>query len=158
MHKAEIIVALFLTLVGVIILIDAIRLGFGWGIGGPEAGYLPFYMAIGIILCSCSIVVKGLKKLKKEGAGIHLIKKGGLKPVLWVLFPATGMVLLASLVGLHLAALIFLAFYMRVVGKIGWIKVILVSVLTPLIVYIVFEKWFLIPLPKGLWGEAIMPF
>jgi putative tricarboxylic transport membrane protein len=158
MHKAEIIVALFLTLVGVIILIDAIRLGFGWGIGGPEAGYLPFYMAIGIILCSFSILVKGLKKLKKEGAGIRLIKEGGFKPVLWVLFPATGMVLLASLVGLHLAALIFLAFYMRVVGKIGWIKVILVSVLTPLIVYIVFEKWFLIPLPKGLWGEALMPF
>jgi hypothetical protein len=158
MHKADIIVGLFLILLGVIILIDAIRLGFGWGIGGPEAGYLPFYMAIGIILCSFSIVVKGLKKLKKEGSGNRLIKEGGLKPVLWVLFPATGMVLLASLVGLHLSALIFLAFYMRVVGKIGWIKIILVSVLTPLIVYIIFEKCFLIPLPQGLWGELLIPF
>lgn len=158
MRRAEIGVALFLMLIGFLVLADAIRLGFGWGMSGPKAGFFPFYMALGIVICGSIVLFKGIQKFKKEGPGKRLIREGGLKPILWVLLPSTFMVIATGLVGLHMAALLFLVFYMRVIGKINWTIVIPVSVIVPLTIYTLFEKVFLIPLPSGLFGDKFMPF
>ena len=158
MRKAEIGVALFLMLIGFLVLADAIRLGFGWGMSGPKAGFFPFYMALGIVICGSIVLFKGIQKFKKEGPGKRLIREGGLKPILWVLLPSTFMVIVTGLVGLHMAALLFLVFYMRVIGKINWTIVIPVSVMVPLTIYTLFEKVFFIPLPSGLFGDKFMPF
>jgi hypothetical protein len=160
MQKADTIVALLLMVVGIIVLADTIRLGFGWGMSGPEPGFFPFYMALGVIICGLFVFRKAFKAYKKEaaGSGKPLIAEGGLAPILWVLIPSVGMVLLTELIGLHLATVIFLIFYMRVVGKIHWTTVILVAVLLPAATFIVFDKLFLIPMPEGLWGKYLIPF
>jgi putative tricarboxylic transport membrane protein len=158
MRKANIGMALFLIAIGGIVLFDAIRLGYGWGMSGPDAGFFPFVLALGVLISSAIVLFKGIRVYKKEGPGERLIPEGGLKPILWVLLPSAGMVILTSFIGLHLAALCFLAFYMRAVGKIGWVKVALVSVFVPLGMYILFDKLFLIPLPQGLWGGKILFF
>lgn len=158
MRKADIIVALILMAVGIIVLADAIRLGFRWGMSGPAPGFFPFYMSIGIILCTIFIMLRAIKTYKKEGPGKRLILPGGLTQIFWVLIPAAGMVLLTELIGIHLATVLYLIFSMRVIGKMGWIKLILISLLVPLAVYIVFDKLFLIPLPEGLWGKYLIPF
>jgi putative tricarboxylic transport membrane protein len=156
MRRADIYVGLGLLAVGLLVLGDAIRLGFGWGMSGPEAGFFPFYMGLGIVICTFFIVLRGIRILKKEGTGKPLIMKGGMAQILWVLIPAIGVVLLTELIGLHLATVVYLAFYMGWVGKMHWAKVILLSILVPLVVYILFDKVFLIPLPEGLWGGSIM--
>jgi len=158
MRKANIFVAMLFFAVGVVILYDSIRLGFKWGMSGPEAGFFPFVLAIGLLICSTIILIKGIMTYRKGGEEEPLVPEGGLKPILWVLIPSTIMVGLTALIGLHLAALCFLAFYMRAVGKIGWLKVALVSVFVPLGLYILFDKLFLIPLPQGLWGGKILIF
>lgn len=159
MKKANIGVAIFLWLIGAIVLFDAVRLGFRWDpLSGPGPGYLPFYLALGTMICTTIVVIRGIKTLK-DGPGKPLIPEGGLKPILWVLLPSTAMVLLVELVGLHVAAAIYLAFYMREVGKIDWLKVALVSVAVPVSLYIVFDRLFLIPLPGGILGTKItLPF
>jgi putative tricarboxylic transport membrane protein len=156
MRKADIIVALGLMVVGLLALGDAVRLGFGWGMSGPESGFFPFYMGLGIVISTFFIVLRGIKILKKEGMGKPLIAKGGLTQILWVLLPAVGVVLLTELLGLHLATVLYLAFYMGVVGRIHWGKVILLSLLVPFVIYVLFDKIFLIPLPEGVWGKNIM--
>ena len=158
MRKADIIVALGMMLVGIIALGDAIRLGFGWGISGPEAGFFPFYMGLGIFICTVFIVITAVKTYRKDGPGKPLIPEGGLTRILWILIPAIGVVLLTELIGLHLATVFYLAFNIRVLGKMSWVKVILLSILVPLSMYIVFDKIFLIPLPEGLWGKGLIPF
>ena len=158
MRKANIIVAMILMLVGFIVVADAIRLGFGWGLGGPEPGFFPLLMGLGVIICTFFIVRKGVRVYRKEGSGKRLIVAGGLTQILWVFIPASGMVLLTELVGLHLATVFYLAFSMGVVGKMRWFTVLLVSILVPFSVFIVFDKLFLIPLPEGLWGKYIIPF
>jgi hypothetical protein len=45
---------------------------------------------------------------------------------------------------------------MGVVGKENWFKVAVLSILVPLVVYVLFDRIFLIPLPEGLWGGGIM--
>jgi putative tricarboxylic transport membrane protein len=158
MRRANIIVALILMLVGLIVLADAIRLGFGWGIGGPEPGFFPFLMGLGVVICTFFLVLKNVRIYKKDGPGKRLILSGGLTQILWVLIPAAGMVLLTELIGLHLATVLYLAFSMGVVGKMRWPTVLIVSILVPLAFFIVFDKFFLIPLPEGVWGKYLISF
>jgi len=158
MRKANIFMALGFFAFGAVVLFDAVRLGYGWGMSGPDAGFFPFVLAVGILICSVVVLFKGIRGYKKEGPDERLVPEEGLKPILWVLIPSTVMVGLTALIGLHLSAVCFLAFYMREVGKIGWVKVILVSILVPVGLYILFDKLFLIPLPQGLWGGKILIF
>jgi putative tricarboxylic transport membrane protein len=158
MRRADIIVALGMMLVGIIALADAVRLGFGWGMSGPEAGFFPFYMGLGILICTVFIVIKAVKIYRKDGLGKPLIPEGGLTQILWILIPAIGVCLLTELIGLHLATIFYLAFNIRVLGKMSWAKVVLISILVPVSMYIVFDKVFLIPLPEGLWGKSLIPF
>lgn len=162
MRKANLGVAIFLFLIGVIVMYDAVRLGFRWVPGfGPGAGYLPFYLALGILICTGISIVKQIRQLSKEGlvGDKRLIQEGGLKPILWVLIPSTVMVILTSIIGLHFAAFVFLFFYMRKVGDIGWLECALVSILFPVGMYLVFDRFFLIPLPDGMLGAYLkLPF
>jgi hypothetical protein len=162
MRKANLGVAIFLFVLGAIVMYDAVRLGCRWDPGfGPGAGYLPFYLSLGVLICTAIFIVKQVIQLSKIGivGDKRLIQEGGLKPILWVLLPSTVMVILISIIGLHFAAFVFLLFYMRVVGKIGWLECALVSILMPIGLYVVFDRLFLIPLPDGMLGNYIkLPF
>lgn len=158
MRKAEIWVSLAFVLLGIIVIVDSIRLGFMWGMSGPESGFFPFYLGVGVVISSLIVFFNAFTQYKKEGAGKRLMPPGALKPILWVLIPSTAMVVITEFVGLHIAAALFLAFYMRVIGKIGWVTTLLVGIISPLSLYITFDKLFLIPLPQGLWGAYLLRF
>ena len=126
-----------------------------------EPAFLPFYLALGVLICTGISIVKQSIQLSKVGivGDTRLIQEGGLTPILWVLIPSTVMVILTSVIGLHFAASIFIIYYMRQVGKISWIECFLVGILFPVGMYIVFDRLFLIPLPDGLLGNYIkLPF
>jgi len=158
MRKAEIWVSLVFVLLGVIVIADSIRLGFMWGMSGPESGFFPFYLGVGVVISSLIVFFNAFTQYRKEGAGKPLMPPGALKSILWVVIPSTAMVMLMELVGLHIAAALYLGFYMRAVGKIGWVTTLLVSIISPLSLYITFDKLFLIPLPQGLWGGYLLRF
>lgn len=158
MRKADIAVSLLFMLVGVIVIADSVRLGFMWGRTGPESGFFPFYLGVGLVISSLIVFFNAFALYRKKGAGGPLMPPGAIKPILWVVIPSTAMVVLTELVGLHIAAALFLGFYMRVVGKIGWGTTFLVSIIAPLSLYITFDKLFLVPLPQGLWGGYILRF
>ena len=158
MRKAEIWVSLAFVFLGVLVIADSIRLGFMWGMSGPESGFFPFYLGVGVVISSLIVFYNAFTRYKKEGAGKPLMPPGALKPILWVLIPSVAMVVITELVGLHIAAALFLAFYMRVVGKIGWMTTILVGIISPLSLYFTFDKLFMIPLPQGLWGAYLLRF
>lgn len=157
MKRAEILVAVFFLLLGIIVIVDSVRLGFGWGPSGPMSGFFPFYLGLGLVICSVLTVRTVLSPAGKAKAGKPLIPEGALKPILWTVVPALAMVVLTAFVGLHIAAALYLGFYMRVVGKTNWVVTLLVSLLVPLTLYFTFDKFFLIPLPQGLWGARLLP-
>jgi putative tricarboxylic transport membrane protein len=162
MRKANLGVAIFMFLIGAIVMFDAVRLGFRWQPGfGPGAGYLPFYLALGILICTGISIVRQSIQLSKEGivGDKPLIDEGGLKPILWVLIPSTVMVILTQIIGLHFAAAVFIFYYMRKVGEISWLTCALVGILFPIGMYLTFDRFFLIPLPDGILGNYIkLPF
>lgn len=158
MRKAEMVVSVLFMLVGVLVIVDSVGLGFMWGRTGPASGFFPFYLGVGVVIASLIVFFNTVKQYRKQGAGKPLMPPGALKPILWVVIPSTVMVAITELVGLHIAAALFVGFYMRVVGKIAWVTTILVAVIAPLSLYITFDKLFLIPLPQGLWGGYLLRF
>ncbi|PYN39090.1 MAG: hypothetical protein DME00_37125 [Candidatus Rokuibacteriota bacterium] len=71
------------------------------------------------------------------------------RPVLKVLWPAVALVVLTQWIGLYVAAALYTGFYMRWIGRHTWLAVLAVAILFPLATFFVFEKWFLVPMPKG---------
>jgi len=145
MRAANLVTAFFLIAIGGIVLFDAVRLGFRWGTDGPQSGFFPFWLAIILIGHCAAIVVQTLR----QNSDKPFVTREQLGPVLKVLCPAAVMVALIHFIGLYVASALYLAFYMRWAGRHSWPATGLVAVSVPLLTFLVFEKWFLVPLPKG---------
>ena len=146
--SAELAVAAFIFLLGAIVIVDSARLGFGWQeIHGPRPGYFPFY--IGLIMCVASLVNVARALMVRGADNKTFVEVGQLKLVLSVLVPTMVYVLLVTWIGVYISSVLFIGFFMRWLGKYPWWKVVAVSVVTMVVFYLVFEKWFKVPLPKG---------
>ena len=69
--------------------------------------------------------------------------------VLAVLVPTSIYVGLVGFLGIYVASILFIAFFMRWLGKYDWWKLAAVSIGNSVFFFIIFELWFKIPLPKG---------
>lgn len=149
MRTADIVCALIILGVGALVMYDSIRLHIGWGMEGPRAGFFPFLMSLGVII-GCLIVVANAVQRKGVAKSVKpFIAPGGIKPVLRVVLPAALMVFLTQYIGLYVAAGLYMAFYMRLIGKHRWSTVLMISIVLPAGFYYVFDKLFLIPMPRG---------
>jgi hypothetical protein len=72
-----------------------------------------------------------------------------LKPVLLVLLPTALYVLAIQLIGIYVSSALFIGGFMRIMGRYGWGKTLLVSVGFSAVLFWLFEVQFLVPLPKG---------
>ena len=145
MRAADLATAAVLTLLGGVVVLDSMRIGIGWGSDGPRSGFFPFWLGVILIVASVTIALQAWRRSTDK----PFVTREQLDPVLKVLWPATAMVLLIKPLGLYVAAMLYLAFYMRWVGRHSWLAVILCSVGVPLLTFVVFELWFLVPMPKG---------
>jgi putative tricarboxylic transport membrane protein len=145
MRTADIVTASLLMSLGCLVFYDAVRLGFGWGADGPQSGFFPAWLAIIMIGCCAVIMIQAMRKADTA----PFVTREQLAPVLKVLWPATVAVALMHFIGLYVASAIYMAFYMRWVGRHSWLAVILISIGIPLGTFFVFELWFLVPMPKG---------
>ena len=145
--SAELAVAALFFTFGAIVVYDSVRLGSTWGADGPKPGYFPFY--VGLLICIAS-VVNFIAALRVPAARAKpFVHVGQLKMVLTVLIPTAIYAALVTWIGLYLSSFLFIGFFMRWLGKYAWWKVALVSALTIVVFYTVFEIWFKVPLPKG---------
>ncbi len=145
----EIVVALLLLAVSAIIISDSLRLGMGWAEGeGPQAGYFPFYIAVVLAVASTAILLKAVLG-KGEELSQSFVSRPAFMRVLTVLVPAIFYVGAVQFVGLYAASAAFLLFFMIAVGGESVVRAISVAIGVPVFFFFMFEKWFLVPLPKG---------
>jgi len=145
--SAEIAVAAVFVLLGAIVVYDSERLGARWAEDGPQPGYFPFY--IGLIVCLSAVVNLVLALLNRRDRDRIFVEAGQLKLVLAVLVPTALYVALIGWTGIYLASALFIAFFMRWLGKYPWWKVAAVSIGNSVAFFVIFEVWFKVPLPKG---------
>jgi hypothetical protein len=145
MRTADFVTASILMALGGVVLFDAIRLGIGWGTDGPRSGFFPFWLAV-IMMTTCAVIL--LQTFRRESRETFVTREQ-LGSVLKVIWPATAMVLLTHFIGLYIAAAVYIGFYMRWVGRHSWTSVVAVAVAIPFVTFVIFELWFLVPMPKG---------
>jgi hypothetical protein len=143
--SVELAVAALILLFGAVVIIDSVRLGISWGDEGPKAGYFPFY--IGLMLCFSSAVT--LFRAFRAGAGESFVSRGQLKLVMSVLAPTTVYIGFIAFLGIYVASIIYIAFFMWWLGKYSWLKIVPVAVGVNAAFFLMFEIWFKVPLPKG---------
>jgi putative tricarboxylic transport membrane protein len=134
-------------LLGAIVAYDSVRLGARWGDDGPQAGYFPFYIALLVCISAAVNFVAAL--VNKRERGRIFVEGDKLRLVLAVLVPAAIYVAVIGWTGIYVSSALFIAFFMRWLGKYVWWKVAVVSVATMAVFFVIFEVWFKVPLPKG---------
>jgi putative tricarboxylic transport membrane protein len=153
----ETVVAVLFLVFGAVVVWDSRRLGAAWGSDGPQAGYFPFYIGLIILIASAINLFVALNRANK-GA---FVTRGQLRMVLIVMIPYAVYVALISnpvySLGIYEASIIFIAAFMRYLGKYSWPKIALVSIGTMVVFFLMFEVWFKVPLPKGP-IEALLGF
>lgn len=143
----EIVVALILLGGSALVIYDSVRIGFGWREGeGPAPGYYPFWVAV---ILAVSSLVNLVAALRGHGAGEIFVAARPFSRVLAVLVPSIIFVALIGYIGLYVAAALFIFTFMITLGRENVFKAFGVSIFVPVVLFFMFEKWFLVPLPKG---------
>lgn len=146
-RTVEIGVAAIIFLFGALVVFDSYRLGARWGDDGPQAGYFPFY--VGLLVCISAGMTFARAWRNAKLAGKSFVERSELKTILTVLVPSIVYVGLIEYLGLYVASTVFIAYFMRRLGKYSWLRVGLVSVGVMVAFFLTFEIWFSVPLPKG---------
>lgn len=157
LRVVDAVTAVLIFLFGAVVIWDSWRLGSKWGSDGPEAGYFPFY--IGLILCISSAI--SLYSALKNKTGDSFVSTSSLRMIMAVMIPTVVYVGLIGGVGpvpalgIYVASAIFIALFMKWLGKYAWPITFGVSVGVPVVFFLLFEIWFKVPLPKGPLESAL---
>jgi putative tricarboxylic transport membrane protein len=143
----ELLVAALLVAIALVVIMDSLRVGTGWADDGPRSGYFPFYIGLMLLGSSGYIVLRQLYHWTRENENFADRSQLGL--VLQMLIPIVLYVSVIAAVGIYLASLALIAYFMLRYGKYGLPLTALVAIGVPLTFFLVFERWFLVPLPKG---------
>jgi hypothetical protein len=88
-----------------------------------------------------------------KGSRDAFVEWGQLRLILIVMVPTLVYVALMDnpwySLGMYVPSIVFIAFFMRFLGKYGWAKIAAVSIGTMVAFFVMFEIWFKVPLPKG---------
>jgi hypothetical protein len=143
----DIIVAFLLMLVAAIVMEDSWRSGASWSQFGPETGYFPFRVGAILFVSSAAILLTNL--FTRSPNLDSFVTKTQLKAVMQVLIPTAVFVFAIDYIGVYEAGALFIAFFMYWLGKYPIYKIVPISILIPFALFVLFEVWFLVPMPKG---------
>ena len=143
----EISVAAVILLLSLVVIFDSRRVGAGWSDDGPQACYFPFY--IGLILCAASAWTLLRAAFSGYAAASVFVSHRKLRLVMSVLIPSIVYVVAIYFIGIYVASAVFIGAFMYWHGRFPWIKIIPVSLIVPVSMFLLFELWFLVSLPKG---------
>jgi putative tricarboxylic transport membrane protein len=146
MRVADVVCGLTLLGVALVVLGEGLRLGTGWGTDGPEPGFFVFYLGVVLAASAGGVVVQAWRR---GPDGRRFVDRTQLRTVAKVFVPAVLMVAFTHLVGLYVSGALYTAGYMRWIGRHSWPLTVLVAAGIPATAFLIFEVWFLVPLPKG---------
>lgn len=142
----EIGVAVAMAILALIGIYGSIKVGIGWGAEGPQAGFFPFYVSLAVAL-SCAVNLT--KILLSADDGALFAEWGQIRQVLAVVVPTAVYVAAIPYLGIYVSSALLIIAFMKWLGNYNWLVAIAVGVVVPILTFLMFEVWFLVPLPKG---------
>ncbi len=155
MRRAELIVAVVLAIFSLYLMWKSTELPIGWDPEkGPGGGAFPFWLSAAMLVCAVLIAYRALRGLTPESRSTApFIKRESVRLIFIVVASLTAMVAAIHVIGVYGSIPLFLIFYLRYMGKHSWVTTLIVSLTTPVVTFLFFEKLLLILLPKGLTDE-----
>ncbi|HHV64971.1 MAG TPA: tripartite tricarboxylate transporter TctB family protein [Peptococcaceae bacterium] len=153
MRKADLIGSIVIFIVGVAIVLESLTFDF-FEHGAPGPGFLPFWVGLFLAVLALAQIIGSLKNKEKESQEDNAspFTWENFKPFVVFLGSSAIVVLVTRFVGLLIPlglATGFQAWYFGVKRK---RTVILITVLTPLLTWLVFDVALGVPMPRNLLG------
>ena len=143
----ELIVAGLLMGLAALVITDSLRVGIGWADDGPRSGYFPFFIGLLLLAASGSVFVSQLWRWRRPDPAFA--RREQLALVIVVFIPMVVYIAAIFATGIYAASALLIGYFMWRYGKYRWRVTVPVAVGVPLVFFLVFERWFLVPLPKG---------
>ena len=144
----DIAVAIFFLVVCAIVMTDSMRIGIAWTPNeGPQPGLFPFYIVVAMGIASVVNLARALPHT--EEGGEVAVTLPGLKRMAAIFVPAVIFVLATHYIGIYVSAAFYIGTFMVSFGKFPLWKAAAVSLGIAIVNFMMFEVWFLVPLPKG---------
>jgi len=164
MRRMDLIVASILMVFSAYLMWKSTELPIGWIKDyGPGGGAFPFWLSLGMFAFTGVLVVRSVMGLTPESrsdapffvdaeARRLVFIVGGALTVMITMVSGIyfyGVTILPA-VGVYVAVPLFMVFYIRFLGHHSWLMTLSISIATPVVTFLFFEKLLLILLPKGI--------
>ncbi|MGF1503010.1 MAG: tripartite tricarboxylate transporter TctB family protein [Paracoccaceae bacterium] len=151
-RQAELLMGITTLVISIAIMVKSAELRIGWvPQRGPGAGAWPFWLAGGMALASVATLVRWVLGATPEARSrLPYIPRDAL----WLVGATTGgllgFLILIELIGTYFAVMIFMVFYLKLIGGHSWRLTLATTVAVPVGLYLLFEVALTKYLPKGL--------
>jgi hypothetical protein len=158
-RTAELLMAIALSLLSVAFIVKSAELNIGWVPGrGPGAGAWPFWLSIGMLAASLTTLFRWFKGVTPESRSTEIfMSKSAVSIVGTAVAALTGLLIGIHFIGIYFSLILFLLFFVRIVGRHAWVTTLGIALLTPVFIFCLFEWALTIPLPKALSEPLFYP-
>jgi putative tricarboxylic transport membrane protein len=159
-RTAELLTAIVLAILSIALMFKSTEgLSIGWIKGaGPGSGAWPFWLSAGMLAASIATIVRWFMKITPESRSeAPFMSLPAVKVVGTTVGALVALLLLTHWIGMYLAMMLFLIFYLHFVGGHGWPVTIAFTILVPVGIFCLFEWALQVSLPKGITEEWFYP-
>ena len=147
LFEPEIFFEFLLMILGVVVIIVSLEYGFG-ALKSPGPGLYPFFLGLIIVPFSIVLVILGLKSKKSE----PLFNKSSFITFSLMVISFILWIVSLPLLGYVVATFSVTYAFCKIMKLEGWLRPFLLSICTALFVYLLFDVWLYIDLPRGILG------
>ena len=157
--RAEIVVAVFLALCSVALMFKSAQNRITWNTeDNMGAGFLPFYLSLGMFICTVLTIIKFvLKKSPQSKDDSPFVDAVAFKYVMVTITSLVVLTFAIGYLGIYFSLVGFLAFYLRYFSDKSKLFITIFSILTPILTFLFFEWLLKIPLPQGISEPLFYP-
>ena len=158
-RTAELVMAIATSLISLAIMWKSTELSIGWVPDrGPGSGAWPFWLSTGMLLASLATLVRWFLRATPESRSLETYIS---RSALYVVGISVGAILFlligTEFIGIYFSLIIFLFFYLRLVGHHGWVTTLSLTFGVPVFIFCLFDWALTIPLPKAISEPLFYP-
>lgn len=159
MRLAEIVMAIVMAAFSLYLMWKSTELDIGWvPEEGPGGGAFSFWLAAVMLLSCIAIIVRWIRRTSPLSVSTETYLDSRARKLFAVVAGSLAVMIgLFHIIGAYFSVPLFLAFYMRALGRHGWPITGAVALGSPVFLYLFFEILLLKPLPKGFTEPLFLP-
>ena len=142
--------SVLLIVFSVLIMFEARRYPLGT-IDNPGPGFLPFLLGLILGGMSIALLIRTWEKRENQPKIPSWSERGGWIKVSMIFLMLILFTLFFEIAGYIVNVFVFFFILLRPIGRQKWGWSLLLSIGATSVSYILFERWLMLPLPRGIW-------